>query len=444
MNEDQFKRALGQLAGDAFPNTTDAWRQVRARLADHESRKPAARPAGRRWLPLAAGLALLAALAVFGLVPHRQAIADAFRHLFQVRSAEQIPTLPAEYLLAPTFEPTYAVTLAPAVSGLPSETALPTGDQQGFSVPACEDDPYGYACKLAWAEHKGGYDAKVLPNDPAGFHYRDVFSDAKNNIFVEYDANGGGGYLYLIQGISDDFVSFTSPVPEDAIQAVQVGDYPGEYAEGDYTIGGEHESWTWLPCCRARLLWTEGNHWYQLDKEAALPTTDYMTREVMIQMALSLVDQPEPDQPLDPAYLTSYAQAAQLAKFDFLAPQVLPQGFRFDYASYDAGLEQLRLTYTLGGDAHLSRIWVYETPLDKVDLAPGANGELLTGEAVHVDGQPGVYSAYDNRSPSLSWRTEKLKISLYIASSVAYGGVFTREQVLEIGASFAPPDLNNP
>ena len=153
-----------------------------------------------------------------------------------------------------------------------------------------------------------------------------------------------------------------------------------------------------------------------------------------------MVDQPSPTQSLRADYLTSLTEASQLTEFEILAPSILPDGFRFDYASYDKDLSQLRLTYTPGGtqgsEPGAASILIIETPLDKLSLAPGVIGEELKGETVNINGYPGTYFSDNPYDHWLTWRTSSLKITLMVYSTKElYGGSFTKEQILEMGKS---------
>lgn len=281
-----------------------------------------------------------------------------------------------------------------------------------------------------------GFDAKEFPADPRGFHIQAVAQAKPGEIWLEYDVIGGGGYLYLSQGIGNEFSPFTGAVLESAIETVQVGDHVGEYVAGDYFYGGVLTETTWLPCCRFQLRWTDGEHWYELDKQSAMTQTDYMTRDVMIQMAMQLVDQPAPAKGPRADYLTSLAEATQLAEFTILAPTLLPDKFAFEYANYDKDLSQLRLIYTPPDGQGIASVLIFETPINKVSLAPGDNGGEIKGEAVDVNGNPGVYFSDNPYSHVLTWQAGGIKITLWVYSSeIWYGGSFTKDQILEIGRS---------
>ncbi len=392
------------------------------------------RPISLRGLRVAgvATVLLLAIIAAFTLAPQRSLLADALRHLFRPTTAEQLPALSPLELAAPTIAPTFTVELVPAVE--PSgEAARETTATTSPAPHPCEQNIVSYGCKVVRAETQAGFEALEFPADPQGFAFQNVVVDNLGGISIEYIVIGGGGYLYLSQGLGDEFPTGTGGVPENAIQPVWVGDHRGEYVEGMWAAGGEYQEYTWNECCVARLRWTDGERWFEINKPSAMPQTDYMTREVMIDMAANLVSRPESDGAPRLEYL-SLEEAADLVDFAFVQPRVLPRGFRFSYAAYDLERSQLRLNYYPEGDAapgsaHLS---IVETPLSGDVAGSEAGQPLAGGEEVDVNSFPGVYSSNDPGNHVLTWQTETLEIMLVIVSNEHYGGAFTAEQVLEI------------
>lgn len=382
----------------------------------------------------AAAVLLLLIIAAFALAPQRSLLADALRHLFRPVTSEQLPAPSTRELAAPTIVPTFAVELAPAVEAsqaAPLETAAATDP----TPHPCEQNPYGYGCKLVRVETQAGFDAKEFPADPQGFVFRDAVTDDSGTVSMEYVVIGGGGYLYLAQGPGDEFPAGMGGVPESAIQPVWVGEHRGEYVEGMWAIGGEYKEYTWNECCVARLRWTDGERWFEISKMSAMTQTAYMTREVMIDMAANLVDQPEPAGALRLEYL-SLEEAADLVDFALVRPGVLPEGFRFGYAAYDPESGRLRLNYYPEGDAApgSASLSIVETPLDEDATGPEDERPPAAGEEVDINGFPGVYYANSPGNHMLTWRTQALEITLAIyVSEYYYGGTFTAEQVLEIG-----------
>lgn len=462
MEEKILKKTLEQLGQQAFPDDTDPWTPIQNRLVKDPAvmrlKQAPTYPVQHRLLRLRLLLVSVVALtllaAILLLTPGGEALAETLRHFFRPVSVEEFPTPPSEALATPTFAPTFAVTLVSVQEATPVSTPTPDPRSSaqgstsfvtaspvptGFSpsgLSDCNTDLYGYTCRIAQAEKAAGFDAKEFPVDPPGFHFKTAHGRVPNAIWMEYIAIGGGGYLYLSQGLGSDFL-YSGAAEESAIETVQVGDHIGEYLFGDYAYGGVYGNRiTWVNCCRARLRWTDGERWYEIDKQAALPQTDYMTKDVMIQMATQLVDQPESVQVPRPDYLKSLEEASQVAEFPFLAPSLLPERFVFDYATYNITLSQLRLFYTPPGAQGTATVFIIETPLEYVSLAPGDNGEMVEGEAVEINGNPGIYFSADPYAHILTWESGELKITMWVYSSEEwYGGSFSKDQVLEIARS---------
>ena len=445
MKEESLKQILNHIGKQAFPDDTDSWTPIKDRLVHNPEYKNTAHvtyihPQRRlhlRYMIFGIVITLLITTTIFLFSPGGEALAETLRHLFQPVSVQQLPTLSSEAMASPTFAPTFAVTLSSILDPEPIITPLPYPTSQTTpELNPCDLDPYGYTCRIVNAERVAGFDAKEFPVDPQGFFFKTVSQAEPGVIWLEYDVIGGGGYLFLSQGLGIDFPAFTGEVPGSAIEAVQVSGRAAEYVAGVYVNGGVYTETTWLPCCRFRLRWTDDERWYEIDKEAALATTDYMTKDVMIQMAEQLVYQPVTTQGLRLDHLNSLAEASQVAEFAILAPSVLPAGFIFNYASYDKGLSQLRLNYAPPDGQGIAGIWIIETPLDKVSLSPGDREEKSMGESVDINGTPGVYTSTDPYHHQLTWQFGEVEITLIIYSSESwYGGSFTRDQILEIGRS---------
>jgi hypothetical protein len=457
MKNKRIRLILEQLGQQAFPDDIDPWTPIQNRLEQHSATRdnkqtptfPLQRRLSRQRMAIStlAGFVIIAVLVLFSLVG--EALADNLRHLFQPVSADELPTLSSELLATPTFAPTFVVTLSSVqevspqgksppspMEAIPETTTSDAISQvPNNSLNACHTDPYGYTCQIDKAERITGFDAREFPADPPEFRFSKVYAEP-GYISIEYKVIGGGGYLYLNQGMGKDFPTFTGAAQESAIEPVQVGDNPGEYLEGNYVYGGEYNQTTWLPCCRQRLRWTDGENWYELDKVSAMPQTDYMTRDVMIQMATELVNQPDPLQSPRLDYLVSLDEVIQVVEFSIITPTLLPDEFNFDYATHDRDLAQLRLNYSPPDGEGIARIVILQTPIDKVHLAPGDNGEPLEGESVDINGNAGIYFSTDPYSHTLTWKSGEIRIKLLVYSSeIWYGGSFTKDQILEIAKS---------
>ncbi len=406
----------------AIVTNSIAGREAPATFSPHSNRLRGLRVGG------AVALSLLALIAIFTLTPQSDLLADAMRNLFNPITSEQLPKPSTEDLATPTVAPSFAVELAPAVE--PVTANAPTN----ATLHPCEQNMLGYGCKVAKAEARAGFDAQEFSRDLPALAFQDVAVDSAGTVSIEYIVIGGGGYLYLNQGLGDEFPPYSGNVPESAIQSVWVDEHRGEYVEGMWAAGGDDLEYTWNECCAARLRWMDEERWYEINKLSAMPQTDYLTREVLIELAASLVNQPESDGTPRLEYL-NLEDAADLVDFTLSRPSILPEEFFFGHADYDPESGRLRLNYYPGGDAILpgsAHLSIVEIPLEK--FATNSQGEelLVNGEEVDINGFSGQYTSSDAGNHWLTWRTEELEITLAIISSEHYGGDFTKSQVLEI------------
>ncbi len=380
------------------------------------------------------GFAVVLLLAMFfAKAPEGQALADSIKHFFKIATVTEIPITEPNLLVTPTFASPFAVSLAPAASA-PTEAPLPT--PEGFTLAktqACQTEPYGYACKLAWAEKKVGYDIKELPTDPAEYSFEGVYVQGINDVQINYERIGGGSYLYLLQGPGGEFTSLGAGVPEDSIQQVLVGKYPGEYVVGIYAAKPGETAYKWVPAGKYSLRWADGERWYEINAYGCVGREDLCSAEGLIKLALSLVDQSVPAEGPRADHLVSFAEAEQISGLSLLKPAILPEGFVFDYGTYNADLKEIRLNYhPIGYDPGVAEISL----LQSLQQNPGGTWDRFTGETVDINGQTGKYMSNDAFTHAVVWQSGDLEIRMLITlSDLWYGGTFTKEQVLEIARS---------
>lgn len=431
----QLKQIMEQLGKEAFPDDLDHWTQIQKRLNREIALVTQRRPQRYR-LVAGIGAALVLVGLIIALTPAGQALAQALRDFFKIVSVEEIPLPPEEQRATPTYAPTFSAVIAPAASPEPMETPIPmpTGTNDPALAP-CYTDINSYACKIAHAEKRAGFDAKEFPAEPKGFAFSGVYA-SPGEISMGYDWISGGAYLNLNQGIRDEFPDFMGAVQEDAIEEVVVGENRGQYVVGMYVYKGDPLEVAWVESARFRLRWMEGDHWYEIDVAGDIgPDFPYNDRDYLIEMAENLVSQPEPQQGPRADNLTNMEDAAHLARFTPLEPGILPEGFYFDHGEYDVETFTLQLEYT-PGEQGIAIVSVWETPADKAHLSPELGEIPFEGEEVEINGYTGMYYSRDPYSHIVIWRTDELRILVNVYSSeMWYGGSFTKEQILEIARS---------
>lgn len=411
--------------------------------ADQKSTRTA-----RKILRLRFGLGLAAVLFLFGLIfgqmPEGQALAESIRHFFTIATVTEIPVTDPNLLNTPTLAPTFAVTLAPAVETKPTKTPFPT--PEGFTLEdtqACQTDPYGYRCKIAWAEKKAGFDLKEFPSDPLEMRFDELYIEDGNEVWIRYSRVGGGSYLSLVQGPDHGLNKFGVGVPEDSIQQVMVGEYPGEYVAGTFGVGMGETSYSWKQDGgKYSLLWSDGERLLEIISHGCVGITHYCSEEELINLALSLVDESEPSNGPRADYLKSVEEAEEISGFDVLEPGLLPEGFKFSYGKYDKEKSEIKLSYKPvdSEQFHFADLEIWQIPLDQYNSSSSDHWVYAIGEPVNINGQSGKFIDHRDSngkfySGSVMWQTDKLVVILTISASDAYGGTFTRDQVLEIARS---------
>ncbi|MHB1118896.1 MAG: hypothetical protein ACYC11_02420 [Bellilinea sp.] len=400
----------------------------------------------RTVLRLRFGLGLAAVLLLFGLIfgqmPEGQALAESIRHFFKIATVTEIPVTDPNLLNTPTLAPTFAVTLAPAVNAAPTNTPLPTPEGFTFEdTQACQTDPYGYYCKIAWAEKKTGFDIKEFPADPLEMRFEELYVEESKVVWINYARVGGGAYLHLVQGPDTGFNKFGVGVPEDTVQQVVVGEYPGEYVAGTFGVGMGETSYSWKPGGKYSLRWSDGSRWFEIISFGCVGRNEqFCAAEGLVELALSLVDEPIPSEDPRADNLTSVEEAEAISGFPLQEPQILPEGFSFHHGTYDVQLAEIRLNYGANGyDLGAVSIILRQIPNDQFWLNSGETWDEFPGERVDINGQPGIYDTQisnNTYSYHVIWQSDKLIIQLWIdTSELWYGATFTREQVLEIARS---------
>ena len=435
MEEKLLSETIQKLAEDLVPGEINLWPKVQKQIDDQIVQKNVfSHKTKQLRLAIGFGVALVLVILIFTLTPVRETFAQVMQNFFKIKEIEQVATYPAEEFKTPTNAPTFAATISTieptsALVLLPDPTQDPT-------LSSCYEDLNGSACKIAQAEKRAGFDAKQFPSDPEGLRLAHVESNT-NQIIMEYHYINHGNFLFLKQGIAEEFPDFGG-VPEDAIEDVLIGYFPGEFAAGMYVNVGDPPIVQWLETDRYRLRWMEGNHWFEIDSITGMPPDPgtYGDRDRLIGMAMSLVFQAE-QQDLRPEFITNIQDAALLAGFIPQEPQVLPQGFQFDHGEYDEELNTLSLIYTHGGENLLyGAVTLMQTTHETMALNPTLFQYDLEWEEVSINGFSGRYYSTDDFHHLANWTTNEATFLLEIwINKWDYGATMTKYQVLDIANS---------
>ncbi|MHB1384724.1 MAG: DUF4367 domain-containing protein [Bellilinea sp.] len=402
----------------------------------------------RTVLRLRFGLGLAAVLLLFGLIfgqmPEGQALAESIRHFFKIAAVTEIPVTDPNLLSTPTLAPTFAVTLAPAVNTEPTKTPPPT--PEGFTLEdtqACQTDPYGYRCKIAWAEKKAGFDVKEFPSDPLEMRFDELYIKDSNEVWIRYSAVRGGTYLSLVQRPDNGYTKYGVGVPEDSVQQVMVGEYPGEYVAGLFAVGMGETSYSWKQDGgKYSLRWADGERWFEIINFGCVGITQYCSEEELINLALTLVDKSAPFNGPRADFLKNVKEAEEISGFDVLEPGILPDGFKFSSGRYDKDKSEIVLSYKPADPDqwHFANLEIFQIPLDRYSYPDSSDSDNVTLEPVNINGHSGtLFFDHEGNDKyifgSVKWQTDEWVFILTLHATDAYGGTFTREQVLEIARS---------
>ena len=471
MNDKLIQDVLRQLAEQAVPDDLDLWPAIHAQL-DSSRRGVAAKSTFKRNHRLRAlAIATLALILTVGALtsPWGRALAQSLFRFFAVAPADSFP-LPTEqiqfYGAEPTLPPTFAAQLKP-VTPTPlesEETATPVSPTLfAHFVSGCEDSAASltYRCQVIAVEAAVGFDLKEPPGDLQGL----VFSRAGANPSLHfatliYTAIGGGSQLTISQVRGDLSASSWGEAPPSAsIERVKVGEHDGEYVRGFFAVKPGATSATWqVDAPVRRLRWREGDVLFEIRLEGHVAVVEYLEKDTIVQLAESLAYTPTiAEGQLRAGYLTSVRDAETLAGFDLLEPMILPDGFSFKYAEFDAASRGVRLVYESGTGAAIAGVVIFQTPLTvapNLDFAEGlppeavetvrigeATAQYTAGsydtESVPTPGVPTPSPIWNPNSPrrSLIWRTDSLLVQIYYFPSQWYGGRLDKADMIAIAES---------
>jgi hypothetical protein len=269
---------------------------------------------------------------------------------------------------------------------------IPTVSPEVAALPGCETSQESYACQVAKAESKLGFDLKELPQAPEGWKFNSVTfmirsKSASINYLLDFSSTSYGTFN-LTQGQGRgpwyDPKDPWSLVPEDKVKKVKVGNHEAEYVNGSFSLytGSKNLTWDDLDG-HQRLAWSDGTRWYLLEIWPNLNLPDRIGRDQLIEMAESLVDTPtEAANALDPDYLYSVSDAETISGLDLKAPTLLPMETSFSYARYFPDSRQVRLFYGVNDE-----LVIYEQKARSEDFSTRKGYKI-----VKVNGRNAFYS----------------------------------------------------
>lgn len=157
-------------------------------------------------------------------------------------------------------------------------------------APAATAQPPAPLVSIAEAETQAGFDVAELPFVPDGFHYLGarVYDSA---VSLEYQAQGGGGSLIVMQSPEGFVQSRWDEVPDHAIVPVRIGEVEGEFARGTFVVYAGDDTATWNPDAPIlRLRWVKDGIWFQMTRFGDVETITHLDRDDLTQLAAAVGD----------------------------------------------------------------------------------------------------------------------------------------------------------
>lgn len=294
----------------------------------------------------------IAALMMFALItPQGRAFAQSILQFFTRAESNTIPLQPEQIVPSASVE---------AATAMPPSSTLP----------------------LPEAEQAAGFDAAELPIIPRGFNYLGARLYG-NAISIEYEAQGGGGNLMIMQSREGFTQSDWDQVPDDAVVAVRIGGLDAEYAQGTFVVYGNDTVATWNPDAPIlRLRWVKDGIWFQMTKFGDVEPIEYLDRDGMVALAETLTNEPFP---------LELSDAEGQAGFEVWEPAALPEGMTFLGSSFEPFSKTTSLSY---GYSEADRaILIQQQPVSSPEICDlcGVIGASAEVETVKIRDTSGEY-----------------------------------------------------
>jgi hypothetical protein len=308
-----------------------------------------------------ASLMVVALLSLVFITPQGRALAQSILHFFTRAESNTFPVEPPQ---------------APENPGDPS---MPTAE------------PPAPLVNVAEAEMQAGFDAAELPLVPEGFNYLGARLYG-NTISIEYEAQGGGGNLIIMQSKEGFLQSDWDRVPAETVTPVKIGDLDGEFAQGTFVVPAGESSAVWNPdAAILRLRWMQGGVWVEMTKFGDVEAIEYLDQSGMIELAERLTTDIFP---------LTIAEAESAAGFDILEPTWLPESLSFDGAVFESSQwgersqDTVRTFYSFGPRLESNGIVLRQGPIKSIEACDICDlvGSSAQVESVQIGDTTGEYA----------------------------------------------------
>lgn len=458
---EELLRMIQPVPSGGFHKKTE---QTHRRLEQTQSQTATNKPR----LRLAVAFVVFLIIIAFAITPQGRAFASTLFRYFSLANSESFPLSDEQQALfnmTPTIAPTYDLILqtVPVSNGEPIDPVgdtIATSSTQGDFPESCEDaiTMLEYTCQIAFAESQVHFDVLEFSSIPRGYAFVGVRSNSTlRTITINYSVVEGGGSLNLSQGIGAMPISSSDwgEVPASAIEQVRVGDQYGEFARGQFVVYEGATLATWeADAAQLRLRWLDGNRWFSLVKSGNTTPVKYLDKDALIALATNLVYSPASDAitSIDNVYHISVAEAEAAAGFKLLVPTVLPAGFEFAYARYDAEYQIIFLHYR-PKDQGDGANWLYISQqlrtsvgefIGCADCPSGVVEQVQVNDNTAYYWQ-GIFDAGSDEQPlsppawwadaphyTLTWATSDLIIGLYYDVSEEFRGPIRKNDLIKI------------
>ncbi|HEX5809665.1 MAG TPA: hypothetical protein VFY25_13445 [Anaerolineales bacterium] len=264
----------------------------------------------------------------------------------------------------------------------PSDPAIPTAE------------PPAPLVSVAEAEMQADFDAAELPLVPNGFNYLGARLYG-NAISIEYEAQGGGGNLIIMQSKDGFLQSDWDKVPAEAVIPVKIGELNGEFTQGTFVVPAGETSAVWNPSAPIlRLRWMQAGVWVEMTKFGDVEAIEYLDQNGMIELAERLTTDVFP---------LEIKEAESVAGFDILEPTWIPEilsfkGAAFESKEWSRQQNTVRIFYSLRADLfgpgfETNGVILTQQPIESVEDCEicdfvGADANV---EQVQIEDTPGEY-----------------------------------------------------
>lgn len=308
-----------------------------------------------------ASLIIVALLSLAFVTPQGRAFAQSILHFFTRAESNTFPLSPSQLPVNP------------------GDPSMPTAE------------PPSPLARVAEAEIQAGFDAAELPLVPDGFDFLGarIYGDA---ISIEYEAQGGGGYLIIVQSKSGFLQSDWDKVPAEAVTPVKIGEFKGEFAQGTFVVPAGETSAVWNPSAPIlRLRWMQDGVWVEMTKFGDVEVIEYLDQNGMIELAERLTTDIFP---------LTVEEAEAAAGFDILEPTWLPDSLSFDGAAFESSQweqrkqDTVRTFYSFGSQLESNGIVLTQQPIESIEACDMCDliGTSAQIETVEIDETTGEYA----------------------------------------------------